>query len=301
MKYDISFCCDDNYIIPALVSLESLLASNIQNSDSFIFHTFSGSLREENLTQIHNLLNQYGSKLELIEMPKEFLSLVEHFDIKVNHISVTTFYRLLLPYVLTDVESCLYIDCDILVRGDITSIFLDKNDNYCIRAVQDDAADYYSKLINVTKYCNAGVLLMNFDSIRKKYTYENYINQLKYIKDNYNLRLGDQDIINLLFEDSIDFMPNTFNYQSHLLKLKTAFHHRELNEVIIIHFITEEKAWLPTYFYPLVGEYSTYLKKHLSLNGRIRYWLGKPRGILIHFVKYFIFFAKNIYNKLRHH
>ena len=50
----IAFCCDDGYIIPASITLESLLKNN--RDRRIIAHTFTDDLNETSIARLKDLL-----------------------------------------------------------------------------------------------------------------------------------------------------------------------------------------------------------------------------------------------------
>lgn len=300
MKYGIAFCCDDNYIIPACVTIESLLSNNRNIAKDIVFYTFSNSINEKSIEMMNSVITRYESRLQLLPIPNELKNLVDSIPIYVNHISSAAYYRLFLPYLLDSVSSCLYIDCDILVRGSILPIFKTVMDNVCVAAVKDDGSTYYAERINVETYCNSGVLMMNFDKIRATRTMEQFNKELNTIAKNNILLMGDQDIINLLYKDSMAILPDTYNYQRHLKKIRTLVKERTgYRNSVIVHYITKDKPWKPTHFFPYSSEYYSYLKKYLSKPKKIVFWAGKPFGVVIHTIEYCYYDILHLARKIK--
>lgn len=54
MERQISFCCDDNYLFPAYIMLESLMRSN--KGSRFITHTFTDDLSEDSIVKFDSIL-----------------------------------------------------------------------------------------------------------------------------------------------------------------------------------------------------------------------------------------------------
>ena len=64
MKYGIAFCCDDNYIIPACVTIESLLSNNRNIAKDIVFYTFSNSINEKSIEMMNSVITRYQSRLQ---------------------------------------------------------------------------------------------------------------------------------------------------------------------------------------------------------------------------------------------
>ena len=52
MRYNVAFCCDDNYVVPACITLESMLKNNKNIATDIVFYTFSDGLCEESKTKL---------------------------------------------------------------------------------------------------------------------------------------------------------------------------------------------------------------------------------------------------------
>ena len=173
-----------------------------------------------------------------------------------SHITVSTFDRLFLPQVLKDVAKVLYLDVDILVRGDVGELY-DLNVRNHVFAGKKSRLDGWSNLVHVITRVslrlpakqawalrrrahetgklsadtyNAGVLLMNLDRMRKDEFIENHL----YLVE--KLHLNDQDVMNfyskgkaLQIGDEWNFVP-TQDYAKNPQ---------------IVHFAGPVKPWKP--------------------------------------------------------
>ena len=92
--------------------------------------------------------------------------------------------------------------------------------------------------------------------------------------------LGDQDMINILYQDGIMIAPDRYNYQHVIHKKYILTHMKELREAVIIHFITEDKPWKGSYLFPFSLEYYHYLRKHQDLLTNLKWWAQKPLGVI---------------------
>ena len=65
----------------------------------------------------------------------------------ISHITSPTYYRLLLPALLPDVEKCIYIDGDTIVDGDISKLYAEDLGDNLVAGVK--AFAFYRNDINV--------------------------------------------------------------------------------------------------------------------------------------------------------
>ncbi|XP_034663133.1 glucoside xylosyltransferase 2 isoform X1 [Drosophila subobscura] len=132
--------------------------------------------------------------------------------------------RLFLPSLLTDVDSLLYVDTDILFLSpisDIWSFFKKFNDSQIAALTpehENENIGWYNRFARHPFYgrlgVNSGVMLMNLTRMRE-FNWEKHILS---IHEEYKLRIiwGDQDIINILFyyyPDKLFVMPCEYNYR----------------------------------------------------------------------------------------
>lgn len=158
------------------------------------------------------------------------------------------------------------MDCDMIVMQDISKLFYEDLGDFVAGGVQDvilqgwlndkknDTAEYYDKIVHASNpfsFVNGGLLLLDFDKYRNMLTQElvfHYIN-------NYQFRVVDQDIFNLLLENKIKPLDQKWNHMV-LVEgaIESAIYHapakiQELyfeakKEPAIVHFASENKPWV---------------------------------------------------------
>jgi lipopolysaccharide biosynthesis glycosyltransferase len=136
----------------------------------------------------------------------------------VYHFSIVTYYRLFIASLFPEYKKIVYIDCDLVVLGDISELYHTEIGDNIIAAVPDQNIKdvpafrrYIENAISVDsdKYINAGVLVMNLEAFRS-YEIEQ---QLIHLITTYNFDLVDPDqaYINYLCRDKIYYLPNGWN------------------------------------------------------------------------------------------
>lgn len=279
MERHISFCCDDNYLIPACIMLESLLKNN--KGVHFIVHTFTDDLSEKSIEKFDSILRGGGCELVLHDLPENARDLISNAP-TLAHISIATYYRLFLPFVIDNsIKTILYLDCDIMIRGSLEELFGSRNPDTLIIGVSDINEEDHANRIGVDKYVNTGVLTMNLPGIRDMYTVDSMLKEISNIMGQpKNIVLGDQDIINLLFKGHIEEVPIYYNFQLLIHKAYCIKNPALMRRIAIAHFITGDKPWNNDYLIIFAREYYSYLRKYLTPWQRMAWWLGKPRGVV---------------------
>ena len=275
----LAICCDDNYLVPASITIKSYFLHNRKYRT--VCHTFSDSLNKQSVDTLTKLVEECGGELQVHALPKEAIEVINSAPLAWEYLSVTTYYRLMLPYVLgDDVQRVLYLDCDTMVRKDLSEYYFDEND--FIIAGSRDLEDYvHAERLGLSKYVNAGILVMDVKQIRTKYHQSGLIAEMSSMMNTMELKCGDQDMINIMFQDKLHYFDDSFNFQHGVHKAYVLRHKKDVDDATVVHFITGDKPWKPTYCFPYTGEYYHYLKKYLSAKEKILYWVQKPIGLVM--------------------
>jgi len=124
-------------------------------------------------------------------------------------------------------DEILYIDCDTLINGDITSFFSQQG-NFCACPLNPRIAIYYAR----GNGFNAGIFL-----VRKKYISKSFKRKLiKFCEESNNLS-GNQVVLNHFFKNKTTFLPQKYNVTTDVLSSEL------LAEGLIFHFVGELKPW----------------------------------------------------------
>jgi lipopolysaccharide biosynthesis glycosyltransferase len=258
--------------------LESLMKTN--KDIHFIAHTFSDDLSDSSIEKLKNTLEDGGSELVLHVLPEHAKELIQNAP-TLKHISIATYYRLFLPYVIdASIRKVLYLDCDILVRRSVKGLFRKTKPETVIVGASDINEEDHADRVGVDVYVNTGVLTMDMIGIRKMYTMESMAEGIAKIMDQpMKILLGDQDIINMLFAGHIEKVSNIYNFQRLIHKAYCLKHPSLVKKTVIAHFITGDKPWKNEYLMIYAGEYYSYLRKYLTVPQRLAWWAGKPKGV----------------------
>jgi lipopolysaccharide biosynthesis glycosyltransferase len=171
-------------------------------------------------------------------------------------ITVETYFRLLIPELLSNYQKVIYLDCDIICNANIALLFDINLDNHLLAAVHDSAvAWYYSKknkkliknwhhvllhLTNPGNYFNAGVLMINIDAFRKTISTDGIIE----LAASREWQLHDQDILNYLFEGKTLFLPYRWNFMYEKFSIYLPEHlKKEYDEAEKKPYVIHYKPW----------------------------------------------------------
>jgi lipopolysaccharide biosynthesis glycosyltransferase len=244
-------------------------------------------MSEDNRKIIQQVVNDYGKNVLFYHVDKE---LFKGFPIS-GHINYAAYFRFLLPSVLPDLDKVLYLDCDMIVDGDLKELWNIDIENYALAGVRDSENDnirLYNRLgyEQSLGYINSGVLLINLKEWRKDNILTTAIKALTSSPLKYQYH--DQDFINEFYCDRkllIDFKFNLmefflFSYNKFIISRKY-FHdiERAIKKPTIIHFCGHIKPWHIEYSSPIKYIFCKYADKQQYISDIYTYQRSKKQRI----------------------
>lgn len=235
---NILLCSDRNVIRGLGVTIVSIL-ENIKQQCS-VHIAFNGELPLEEEKRFEQLALRYRAAIYIYWINDDVLKTLNSN----SYITITAYYRLLMPYVLKefDVRKCLYLDTDTLCIHDFTKWYeqlLGSN----VAAVTKDATSqpYMREKVTCHKlgmsglqYFNSGILLININEYVKEdigYKAVNLCAQQKFGE-------MDQDVLNILLEEHVVF-DDSYAYNCGM-----SVRNYEIPDCIyLIHFTGAKKPW----------------------------------------------------------
>lgn len=237
-EYNICLSCDNNYAQYAGVVIASILL-NSDDKSFFNFYILDGNIEQENKDKIEKLKEIKDFNLNFISIDENLFEVYKKIGTH-SYISLSTYYRLKLASLLPDVDNILYLDCDVIINSNLAELLEIDISEYYAAGVKDIAVNssgYVPKLEDGNLYFNAGVLYFNLDKIRKdniesefeKYTIENFD----------KIRVGDQEIINVVCQGKIKELSSTWNVQSSNFVNRSDY----TKNPNIVHYVGRNKPW----------------------------------------------------------
>lgn len=215
------------------------------------------------------LEKKYSTSIHFIVVDSSSLK-----DVPTLSWTLPAYFRILAPSLLpASIDKILYLDCDIIVNGDLTPLWETPLTGKSVAAViesgsHNPACNYFGRLGYEEKYgyFNSGVLLMNLEYWRTNGIQKKALDYIENHKD--IIRFPDQDVLNCVLKGTNVYLHSTYNFQSYFVEKKTyAFlEERTKNEMeeaepVIAHIM--RKPWnIRTYPYPFYKLWHRY--KRLS-------------------------------------
>lgn len=274
----ILMACDKNYAPFYGVMLTSLFINN-QESVFHIHWITDKYVPQEEKNKFAELVCEYKSQLSIYEIDNSTLTDLP----QTAHINYAAYYNLKASEILpNDVHRIIYLDGDMIVNGDIRSLWeMDLKDNANAQVLGGSYLDesLYERLNYSSKYgyYNNGVVLYDFDKLREMQFSQRAI---QYVIDNQNVKWMDQDTINALLYDKTLRLPLRYNFQTLFFtrefwnEYDADFKKQILSESekpIIIHYNGMAKPWDYHYYgYPWGNIWEQYCRLSKWSNARKR-------------------------------
>jgi len=237
------FATDDNYAPFLAVALTSLL-ENASKDYLYKIHVLTTNLNKNYIDELSKIVSQIAPDYAVIN----FVSLREEME-RSSGFSVRAYYsketycRMFIPRLFPQYDKVLYLDCDIVVVGDISELYdIDLGDNLLAAAHEEvirgneTFCNYVEKTLGVPweDYFGAGILLINSAQYRK----ENVEQQFMDLMDRFTFIVAqDQDYLNVLCKGRTIQLDIGWN--------RTAFKRDDFDDkdLKIIHYKINWKPW----------------------------------------------------------
>lgn len=261
---------DENYAAHLAVMFFSLL-KNCPEPERIMLFCIDGGISETTRQGMQDDIKKAGGG------PIDFIN----FDTKkyaelptIKHVTTSAYYRISIPELFDDsVKKVLYLDCDMVVKGNVIDLWSSDIEGYHLGAVENLSGHTYRTLgIPQNEYFNSGMLLINLDLWRR----DNIPEEVFRFKVENPHRMGsnDQCALNGVLHERWKHLPLRWNHQKGLYRKSRqldTFATEEIAEAIInpgiIHYIGKDKPWNRLRFHPLAGEYDRYADQ-MSLPSR---------------------------------
>ena len=264
---NLCFASNEKYA-PHLATVLYSLLKNCDTKRMYDIIILHKDICREQQEKIKNMEKEGNVSVRFISMA-QYEKKVE-YDVGVYY-SIETNYRLFLfGEMFAKYDKILYLDCDLIVEGDISKLYDIELGNCEVAAVRSEDFRLLSKTkspiflegypYNVDNYrtealgmqvpenyFNSGVLVIDLKKTRQRINQE----QVFEILHRHNYKYNDQDVLNILFDGRVKVMDCRWNYMTYIPEqiAKENVNNRKLYEDLyrekpcIIHYTSAEKPW----------------------------------------------------------
>ena len=207
------------YVIYLSAMIESII-ENASDDNNYDITILESGITEPN----KNILSSMAKGKENISI--RFFNVTKRMSgiyLKAGgHISVETYYRLLIPYIFINYEKILFLDSDMTAHADVAELFNMDIQGYMVAAAHDQCIAAFCNgsdksflpycreklgIENYWDYFQAGVMLLNLNRMREKYTQE----EIFEVATKRQYRYVDQDVMNVLCKGEVKHIPLRWN------------------------------------------------------------------------------------------
>ncbi len=291
--FRIVLCTDEGYAPHcAVVILSTIMHCSAPADLHFVILT--PGLSSPTASALRNMVTDHGAHLDIITVESDISG-----NLNLGRFGSGAIMRLYMDrYLPTQCKKALYLDCDLLVLSDISTLTRIDLCGRAIGAVTDLCSpDAYAKQSGRTPYCNTGVLMIDLELWREQAIGERALSYLQQATG--GLRYPDQDALNQVLAGNWFSLDLSWNFQpAAYTALEKKFdylanRHEELIGAVhrpkIVHFIGGVKPWHAECTHPLQDLFIYFsaftpwpidrigLKASLPLNRRLRLAFKQPR------------------------
>lgn len=212
---NVVYSTSDLYSELAATSIASLF-ENCKDVDTINVFVIDIGISDKHKQDLLDLSANYNRHLEFLEDLN--VEEIAHTKINVGRWHISTFSRLFLLHVLpSDLEKIIYIDCDMIIRHSLKTVWeMDMEGTWCMSA-DDCRGKMYRKDIGIPTdsiYTNNGLMVIDLEAWRKNDVESMFIEFInKYHGD---ITYMDQGVLNGVFQPlkKVKLLPISYNAQT---------------------------------------------------------------------------------------
>ena len=235
----IFFSTDDNYLPFLDVALRSLIKNASKKYKYRIVILNTGLDREK--TDKIKALSDENFIINFVNI-SHAVDDIKHQLRNVYHFGLASYYRLFIESLFPEYDKILYLDCDIIVLGDISELYFTDLEGNNIAGVLEynilhsPVFSLYTKEavgVDSKYYINSGIMLMDLAKLREDKIEQQFIDLINTY--NFDVIDPDQAYINFLCKGKIKYLPFSWN--------RTAVLTEQCDCPKIIHYALGLKPW----------------------------------------------------------
>lgn len=235
----IIFSSDDNYIPFLDVAITSLI-ENASRDYQYRIIILNTGLSKKHMEMVGRHADERVS-IDFMDISNEIESIKSSLK-NVYHFSLVTYYRMFIASLFPRYDKALYLDCDLVVTGDISELYHTELGENILGAAPEEFVQntpefrlYAERALGVDpdQYVNAGVLVMNLAAYRANRVEERFLEMIT--RFDFDLLDPDQAYLNYLCYGKIHILPNGWNKEPMAIPLE--------GKKNIVHYALYKKPW----------------------------------------------------------
>ncbi len=235
----IFFSTDDNYIPYLDIAVASLI-ENASDNYNYRIIVLNTGLDGKNIELVKRN-EKPGFKIDFTDISDKLEGIKSRLK-NVYHFSLVSYYRLFIASLFPEYDKIIYLDCDLVVLGDISELYFTELGNNIIGAAKEQFVSntpefmlYAKEAVGVDPagYVNSGVLLLNLAEFRKAKIENRFVELIS--KYDFDLLDPDQAYLNRLCHGKIKLLPNGWNKVPYPVECE--------GKKNIVHYALYKKPW----------------------------------------------------------
>ena len=245
----IFFTTDDQYVPFLDVAISSLI-HNASRAYTYRIIILNTGIKQENIDLVKRNERE-GFAIDFVDISEQVKDIQSRFK-NVYHFSVVTYYRLFIASMFPQYKKIIYLDCDLVVLGDISKLYHTDLQGNILAAGPEmfvrstPVFRRYAEValgVDPDGYVNAGVLVVDLEQFRRHRIEERFIELIT--RYDFDLLDPDQAYLNYLCDGKILTLQNGWNKEPLPLPCE--------GDLNIVHYALYKKPW--QYDDVLYGEY----------------------------------------------
>ena len=243
------FITDSGYLAPTRVAVTSLLRNRDPRTRYKVYVVAAGLTREEKES-----FGVFSSAVEVVDPGADSVFAGEVPDHP--HVSGAALLKFHLPELFPNERKMLYLDSDMIVKGDLGELFRTELADAYAAVVPDATAMLVERdhvALGLKRYFNSGMMLLNLELMRRDGIAEKLVAAKK--RHAYASHFMDQDEFNYVFNDKVITVSPKYNCMyANNIRLKASetarcygLAYREylhcLYSPVILHITNRDKPW----------------------------------------------------------
>jgi len=245
---NVAFCFDKKFLMQTCVSITSLLVSAKNKCGYNIYCVVSKDLTPDDLKCLKEITHKFSKRSKIMFLYENGSYDNAYIPKHMNYLSKATYYKIMLPELIQDIDKVIYIDSDTIILKDLIQMddivlgnnFLIGSLDFMNKAIiWKQKMSNYSLPLKKNEYVNAGVLIMNLKQMRHENLSQKWIELAAK-----RLRYQEQDILNSTCLGLIGFFNKKYNLMIiDKTKITTEVNIKAVRNVVILHF-AYPKPWV---------------------------------------------------------
>lgn len=235
---------NDAYALPLGVMLTSLFVNKTSEYPVIVYILYE-TLSDKNKQNIEKIVNSYKQQSIFLPITDPIFTQLK----ETNYITKEMYYRIAIPDLLgPEVKKVLYLDCDLIVKKDISELWETNIDDCFVAAVESVEAQGRKNDLLIPDgyhYFNSGVLLINVQKWREHHISSKVFEFIQTHPE--KLVHPDQDALNAVLYDKWLPLHPKWNYTTGHIKLprlhtKAGYHPFHRPEETVGHWPSTRQA-----------------------------------------------------------